>query len=323
MKEKEDNNRGNVILLTVIAIVTMVIVVVGATFAYLASSVQDSDASNINVVTEGSSDLFLIDSGSDIELTANLENFGEGAGNITNTVYSTVTLQTSSATETTYNYKTYLEIPTNDFDYTSGVCYIKGESTSIPGIADAEECKSNNATNVWATANGTDYACYPTLTAVVEDFFTNEVSCLSKGGLYVWEKYSYAELILDLYRDDPTLTTSAGCEGQGKCFDSYRNLVAGVSTSAACIGDNTWVANSFENDKCYAVVESKDLTTVKTISPNVYDLLTTVPISATAGGTTHSYKTVVTLVNFGHNQIVNGNKTFNGILTFERIIPTP
>ena len=48
----------------------------------------------------------------------------------------------------------------------------------------------------------------------------------------------------------------------------------------------------------------------------------TVSISATNGGTRHYYKGVVTLINFGHNQIVNGNKSFNGVLNFERIIPT-
>lgn len=323
MKENEDNNRGNVILLTVIAIATMIIVVVGATFAYLASSVQDSDSSNINVTTEGGSDLFLIDAGSDIEFQATIDNFRPGLGNLSNSAYSSVTLQTSSTTEITYNYNLYLEVPTNDFDYTSGVCYVKGNNTVIPGASTQETCKQT-VTNVWAT-DGTGYGCYPALDTVVDadSFFTNEFTCLSRAGAYVWEKHSYAELILDLYRTDSTLTTKQTCEDAGKCYDPYRNIVASATTSGACTGENTWVPNVYENNKCYAVIDSKDLTKVTTVSPENYSLLNNVSISATSGGTTHSYKTSVTFVNFDHNQLVNGNKTFNGSLIFERVTETP
>ena len=50
MKEERDDSRKNVVLLTVIAIATMIVVLVGATFAYLASQVYSEDQANIEAV---------------------------------------------------------------------------------------------------------------------------------------------------------------------------------------------------------------------------------------------------------------------------------
>ena len=316
----EGNGRSNVILLTVIAIVTMVIVVVGATFAYLASSVSPGDAANVNATTNAGSDLLLFNAGEDINIVANLENFYEGAGNLTGTVDSNVILQTNNTSEVTYNYGVYITVPQNDFEYSSGTCYTKPEGATIE-VDNAAACLENNATNIWATVNGDDYACYGTSNKVADTFYTNEVACLTNPN-YMWSSSDAAELVIDLYRNNDELTEEAACTAAGVCVDNKRQIVEAADASAckSAASSNTWLPNIYEGNKCYSVVKTADLTTVLTNDDTKLTLIDSVAISATNGGAEHYYKGIVTLINHGHNQIVNGNKTFNGVLNFNRIV---
>ena len=318
--KKESAGRGNVILLTVIAIVTMIIVVVGATFAYLASSVQSGDTSNLNAITDGGSDLLLINAGDDIDIEANLTNFYEGAGNLTGTVDANVLLQTSSNSPVTYDYRVYLEVPHNDFEYSSGTCYVRSAATMEADSAAA--CKLASADNIWATVDGSSYGCYGTSEKVVNTFYNNEVACLTSAN-YMWAAEEVAELVLDLYQSDDSLSGQATCETVGVCVDGSRNIVSGSSSKADCESseDNTWLPNIYEDGICYGVVKTADLT-ISGPEENI-SLMDTVSITAASGGTTHYYKGIVTLINFGHNQLVNGHKSFNCVLNFERIIETP
>ncbi|MBE6155459.1 MAG: hypothetical protein E7164_01730 [Firmicutes bacterium] len=321
--KKEADGRGNVILLTVIAIVTMIIVVVGATFAYLASSVQSGDISNINATTEGGSDLLLINAGEDLSLVANLDNFNETAGNLTGQVDANVLLQTNNKNEVTYDYRVYLTVPNNDFEYTSGMCYVKPATDAIV-VDNQEDCLADSSSNVWATVDGTGFACYASPTQVVNAFYTNEITCLSNPN-YMWSQSNIAELVLDLYQSTGESVEKATCEAQGVCVSNTRTIVGGVTTSADCKSNNpnnTWLPNISENGLCYGVIKTADLTTLTTTEGTNLSLIDSVSIKATDGQTKHYYKGIVTLINFGHNQIVNGNKAFNGSLNFERIIPS-
>ena len=321
MKEikKENDGRGNVILLTVIAIVTMIIVVVGATFAYLASSVQDGGVSNINATTNGGSDLLLINAGEGVNIVANLENFYDGAGNLTGEVDANILLQTSSTTPVNYDYRVYLTVPHNDFEYSSGACYSRPASDVIPA-QDEAACKANNASNIWATIDGNTYSCYAPSLPVSNSFYTNEVTCLSNPS-YMWSTSNTAELVLDLYKSTDTHVEKATCEQAGICVDAKRQPVTSATSLAECTQneENTWLPNIYEEGICYSIIKNADLTTVTTTDGREVALVDTITISAVNGGMQHYYKGIVTLINFGHNQIVNGNKTFNGMLNFERI----
>ena len=144
----ENSKKSNVVLLTVIAIVTMLVVVIGATFAYLASQVDGKGNSNINVTTNVSSDLFLIDAGSPIEIVANTENFGKdqaAAGeDLSAESLGSITFTTNSDTESKRKYKIDLNISQNDMEYTSGTCYEKTSTVEV----NKENC---NGENIWAT----------------------------------------------------------------------------------------------------------------------------------------------------------------------------
>jgi hypothetical protein len=145
--KKEHTGRDNVLVLTVIAIVTMVIVVVGATFAYLASNVGAGDDSNIQASTQGSSDLLLFNAGEDINIVATNDNFSAVSGNLVGTSDASVLLKTTSETAVTYNYKVSLAVSHNDFEYSSGACYTRTEA--IGSAADSyETCKEFNSNNI-------------------------------------------------------------------------------------------------------------------------------------------------------------------------------
>ena len=311
MKEVREDSRKNVILLTVIAIATMIVVLVGATFAYLASSVQSSDQANIEAATNAGNDMFLINAGGDMELYADLDNFYSGSGNQVDSTEATVTLQTSSSSEVSYTYNAYVAVDSNNFEYTSGVCYRK--ATLVDGVGEAE-CKL--AGNVWANTS-TGYACYSGTLQVVEGAFNNNsAGCLTS--LYnMWVDDEVAELVIDLYKADTTVATEGACVVTGVCVDKLHSIVSGISNQASCTGSNTWVASRFQNSMCFKPVATADLT-IASSGSNV-QLLSNVPIAATNSTVSDYYFAEATLINFNHNQIVNGNKNFSAMLTFERV----
>ena len=328
MKENEYNdNRKNVVLLTVIAIVTMVIVLIGATFAYLASNIEGSKSANINATTNAGSDLFLITPGSDLSLTANEVNFYDGAGSLSVNSTATVLFQTTNtATEgVTKEYEVKLEVLANNFEYTSGKCYNKPSAPETIGtITRKENC---TGTNLWATVDGNTYACYSNGTAyspVNDTAYSNQLSCLSRTN-YMWAPDEIAELVIDLYRDDANYTDQASCVAVGRCMNDNRKVDTSITSQAACVdaygSEERWLPNIWEDDLCYSLATAKDIT--KSESDSVVQLISSVSINAKStvnGGTTvHYYKPVVTFVNFEHNQIKNGQKNFNASLTFALI----
>ena len=311
VREENSDSKKNVILLTVIAIATMVVVLVGATFAYLASSVHSVDQADIDASTNAGNDMFLINAGSDMELYADLENFYSGAGDISDNTEATVTLQTSSTEGVSYEYNAYVSVSGNDFEYTSGACYRK--ATLVDG-ADEATCKGNG--NTWANTS-TGYACYSGQLELVEGSFTNNsVGCLTSAS-NMWVDDQAAELVVDLYKADTTVNTQGACEVTGICVDKLHSIVDGITTQAACTAGNTWISSRFMNGMCYKPVATADLTEASENS-NI-QLLSNVSISVANGSVTDYYFAEATLINLNHNQIVNGNKAFNGMLTFEKV----
>ena len=73
------DNRKNTILLTVIAVATLLVAVVGATFAYFSAQGGGTATNNIEVKTEAAaSSSFSIDK--NIAILANMDNFAQGTG---------------------------------------------------------------------------------------------------------------------------------------------------------------------------------------------------------------------------------------------------
>lgn len=313
----ENSKKSNVVLLTVIAIVTMIVVVIGATLAYLASQVDGKGNSNINVTTNVSSDLFLIDAGAPIEIVANTENFGKdqaAAGeDLSAESLGSITFTTNSDAESKRSYKIDLNISQNDMEYTSGTCYVKTSTVEV----DKENC---NGENIWAT-DGKEEKCYAKGNVVSStEHLDNMYSCTASD-MYIWETREDAELVLDFYKVDNS-KTSETCN-TGKCYDPNRQVVDGITSEANCDGNNRWVADYFNatNNKCYVLQNTYDITN----SQGTINLVDNVEMttSKTIGKVNDYYMARVTLINYMHNQIQNGSKKFMASLEYSQIISEP
>ena len=141
--EKKTNEK-KVLVLSFLGVITLIAVVVGATFAYFAA--QSGGTGNINVnANTGTTDNLSFQVGEAISLTANQEDFGQGTGNKSGSTYARAILTANNTTNTaTRNYYLYFNILNNNFEYTTGdeqaeillkVTNPDGtEVTNIPGL---------------------------------------------------------------------------------------------------------------------------------------------------------------------------------------------
>ena len=114
MEDKRD-----AVLMTVIAVVTLLLCVIGATLAYFQAQGGVSVQANVNVTTNTTDNLsFLV--GNPISFSITQDNFGLGMGNRSGSTTATATLTANNATNTaTENYYIYLDISNNSFVYTT------------------------------------------------------------------------------------------------------------------------------------------------------------------------------------------------------------
>ena len=105
------------IILSVIALLALVALVVGATFAYFQAQVGEGKSADV-VVKSYTVDTFTFSTGSQISLNLDQDNFASGKGNITGSTYASATLTANNKTNTaTEHYYLYLNIENNTFTY--------------------------------------------------------------------------------------------------------------------------------------------------------------------------------------------------------------
>ena len=115
----EVKNEKKVLWLSFLGVLTFIAVVVGATYAYFTAQGGNAANTNVNVQT-ATTDNLSFQVGSAISLTANQEDFGSGAGNKSGETFARATLTANNATNNaTRNYYIYLDIESNDFEYTT------------------------------------------------------------------------------------------------------------------------------------------------------------------------------------------------------------
>ena len=115
------DNRKNTILLTVIAVATLLVAVVGATFAYFTAQGGTGDQADVNVQTETTSSTAMVVNGS-IFLHATPDNFDTAETSHLNSeadAYATVKWRPSTAegTDPDFCYTVTLNITENDTEY--------------------------------------------------------------------------------------------------------------------------------------------------------------------------------------------------------------
>ena len=115
----EVKNEKKVLWLSFLGVLTFIAVVVGATYAYFTA--QGGGTGNIDVNAQtATTDNLSFQTGSAISLTANQEDFGQGAGNKSGETFARATLTANNATNNaTRNYYVYLDITSNNFEYTT------------------------------------------------------------------------------------------------------------------------------------------------------------------------------------------------------------
>ncbi len=107
------------IFLMGIGILTLLLAVVGATYAYFAADLGGGTNANINAST-GTTDSLTFDAGDPIRIHATLENFAEGMESLKGSTTATATLKANNTTnQASGKYNIFFVIDDNDFVYST------------------------------------------------------------------------------------------------------------------------------------------------------------------------------------------------------------
>lgn len=318
MDKSDQEKNNNVILLIVIAIATMIIVVVGATFAYLSDVVENEAAANIGGKTEGGSDMLVLDAGDVLSLNVTYDNFGINTGDQSDSTIASVTLA-AGRENIKHKYNMYLEVESNNFEYTTGKCYLKNNIIQKTEAENRSECV--NQGNIWArSAQEKEYSCYDKngATAIEMAGINDELACDFYGNT-IWEKVAVPELVLDLYTKTDETSQNA-CLGDDESFNGVcvmPNATIEHVSKENCT-EGTWISNIFKANNCYSLSEVIDITENDFEEKPKYEIIKEKEIVSTReNDVSDYYLAAIRMINLGHNQLTNTSKLFSGNLVLE------
>lgn len=156
------DNRKNTILLTVIAVATLLVAVVGATFAYFTAQGGGADQTNVTVRTETSSNSSIVVQDS-LTLVANQENFGESAAaHLTSTPAATGTITWTPSTgaasdDLNFCYSVEIDVTENGFEYPTAANLNDTEESALTQYYNTPELLLNitkNGTPITGSTSG-------------------------------------------------------------------------------------------------------------------------------------------------------------------------
>ena len=138
-----NNNKKQALILSIVAVVTLIALVVGATFAYFKAQGGTGSSTEVKVTTY-TTDMLTFTTGNAISLYADQSSFGQEKGSLSGETFAKATLVANNKTnEATDNYYVYFNIENNTFKYTLGndkpeliltVTGPDGEVTELPGL---------------------------------------------------------------------------------------------------------------------------------------------------------------------------------------------
>ena len=139
-----NNNKKQALILSIIAVVTLIALVVGATYAYFKAQGGTGKSTEVKVTTY-TTDMLTFTTGSAISLYADQSSFGQEKGSLSGETFAKATLVANNKTnEATDNYYVYFNIENNTFKYTLGndkpelILTVTGpdgnEVTELPGL---------------------------------------------------------------------------------------------------------------------------------------------------------------------------------------------
>lgn len=150
-----------------IIIVSILVLVIGVTFAYFIARISDSASSKLNLSVDNVDDFkFSVDK--DIALTATQFNLTNGGDNLSDETIATASLKANGTKKTaTYNYYIYFAIKSNGFTYTTEdkkpeiiltVSGPNGEITEIEGLTYYDGTTTNGVKGFDITKATSTYA---------------------------------------------------------------------------------------------------------------------------------------------------------------------
>ena len=139
-----EKNKKKALILSIVAVVTLIALVVGATYAYFKAQGGTGSSTEVKVTTY-TTDMLTFTTGSAISLYADQSSFGSDKGSLSGETFAKATLVANNKTnEATDNYYVYFNIENNTFKYTLGedkpelILTVTGpdgnEVTSLPGL---------------------------------------------------------------------------------------------------------------------------------------------------------------------------------------------
>ena len=139
-----EKSKKQALILSIVAVVTLITLVVGATFAYFKAQGGTGSSTEVKVTTY-TTDMLTFTTGNAISLSADQSSFGQEKGSLSGETFAKATLVANNKTnEATDNYYVYFNIENNTFKYTLGndkpelILTVTGpdgsEVTSLPGL---------------------------------------------------------------------------------------------------------------------------------------------------------------------------------------------
>ena len=177
-----EKSKKNAIVLSIVAVVTLIALVVGATFAYFKAQGGTGSSTEVKVTTY-TTDMLTFTTGNAISLYADQSSFGQEKGSLSGETFAKATLVANNKTnEATDNYYVYFNIENNTFKYTLGedkpelILTVTGpdgnEVTELPGLTHTtvqdRENKSISGFDVTTTNGIITIANKKTITATTD-----------------------------------------------------------------------------------------------------------------------------------------------------------
>ena len=135
-----------------IATITLLVITIGATFAYFMARTGAGASANTNITADTVDDLKFSVSKENLSLNINQFNFASGSGNLSDAIKATASLKANSTKKTaTYNYYVYFQIESNDYVYTTSdkkpeiVLSITGPNGEITSLENLSYVTATNA----------------------------------------------------------------------------------------------------------------------------------------------------------------------------------
>ena len=234
MKEK---GKKQAIILSVVAVVTLIALVVGATYAYFSAQGGSATSTNLNVTTY-TTDVFTFAAGDEINLEITQSNFASGKGNAVGSTFASATLTANNKTNTaTEHYYLYLNIENNDFEYTVNsatpelmLTITDSEGNEVIGIAGLTHTTVTDAKG--ATVSGYDITTKSGLLAI---FNNREITTTSKKE----EKWNITITFVNLDADqtknaNKSLSAKVMIQKE-KVLQTVANICKGGQSLSSCI----------------------------------------------------------------------------------------